>query len=408
MLLGQIIELRPTPDQAQYLRQCAGTYRFVFNTCLDEWNRQYKAGLRPNKRAMLDFLNDVLKPAFPWIGEVSARIARNAVDDLDTAFKNFYRNLKKKRRVGKKNKYGHPKFKKKGRNDRFNIRESIKIKVDGRNLSFEKCPFTLKMRQPIRFDGTAKRLKIFERAGQWFASFLIDVAENPWPHVQPDQRQPSVGVDLGIKALATLSTGQERPTSQPLKKQLKKLAKLQRRLARKQKGSNRRAKLKLKIQKLHYRIARQRQAVTHELTDHLTRNFDRIVIEDLNVRGMSSNRRLARAVQDVGFYEIRRQLEYKSFYRGGELVMADRWYPSSKLCWNCHTVNDSLALADRTWDCACGQHYLRDLTGSINLDFYGRDPLERDLKRAQELTEALSLAQAVGVDGANKTEIVVH
>jgi putative transposase len=408
MLLGNVIELRPTPEQVEYFRQCCGVRRFVFNECLKEWKRRHEADETPCKRTMIDYLNGTLKPAFPWIGELSARIARNAVDDLDAAFKNFFRNVKKRRCIGKKNRYGYPKFKKKGRGDHFNIRESIKFTVDGRALTFEKCPFTVRMRQCIRFEGTPKQLKIFECSGKWFASFLVDVAENPWPHVQPDERQPSVGVDLGIKSLATLSTGQERPASQPLKKQLKKLAKLQRRLARKQKGSNRRAKLKLKIQKLHYRIACQRQAVTHELTDHLTRNFDRIVIEDLNVRGMSNNRKLARAVLDVGFYEIRRQLAYKSFYRGVELVMADRWYPSSKLCWNCGAVNAALTLADRVWDCVCGQHHQRDLTGSINLDFYGRDPLERDLKRAQELTEVLSMAQAVGVDGANKPEIFVH
>jgi putative transposase len=356
---------------------------------------------------MLDYLNGRLKPDFPWIGEISARIARNAVDDLDTAFKNFYRNVKQKRRVGKKNRYGYPKFKKKGRNDHFNIRETVKFSVNGRNLTFEKCPFTIKMRQRIRFEGVAKQLKIFERDGKWFASFLVDVVNNPWPHVHPDERQPSVGVDLGIKAIATLSTGEDRPANQPLKHKLKKLARWQRRLARKQTG-RRRAIFKLKVQKLHYKVSCQRQAVSHELTDYLTRNFDRIVIEDLNVRGMLKNHPLARAVSDVGFFEIRRQLEYKSFYRGVDLVIADRWYPSTKTCWLCGSVNPSVVLGVDAWQCDCGQQHLRDLTGAINLDFYGRDPLERDLKRAQELTEVLSQAKAVGVDGANRLKIFVH
>ena len=183
------------------------------------------------------------------------------------------------------------------------------------------------MRQPIRLQGKLKQVTISKRAGMYFASFLIDTED----YVQDyPNRQESVGVDLGIKTLATLSTGETFPNSRPLQKNLRKLKKLQRNLARKNKDSNRYARAKLKIQKLHFSIARQRAAIAHQLSNYLTKTFDRIVIEDLNVKGMIKNRKLSRAISDVGWGMIRQFIEYKAKLRKCVVVIADRFFPSSK------------------------------------------------------------------------------
>ncbi|MTW20200.1 RNA-guided endonuclease InsQ/TnpB family protein, partial [Allochromatium palmeri] len=177
-----------------------------------------------------------------------------------------------------------------------------------------------------------------------------------------------------------LSTGEVIPANPALKKNLKRLQRRQRTLSRKVKGSRRRAKAKLKVARLHQRIRNQRQAVLHELSDHLTRTYQVITIEDLNVTGMTKNRRLARAVSDAGFGELRRQIEYKAQWRGVTVIIADRWFPSSKTCHACGQTHD-MPLSQRTLVCDCGHVMDRDLNAAKNLDQYGRDALRRDLKR---------------------------
>ncbi|MFS1867006.1 RNA-guided endonuclease TnpB family protein [Vibrio breoganii] len=199
-------------------------------------------------------------------------------------------------------------------------------------------------------------------------SFLVDTEDyNP----KDCDRQNSVGVDFGIKDLAICSSGKKFGANQKLKASLKRLARKQRRLAKQVKGSNRRAKTKQAIQKLHKRIADQRTATLHEVSDCLTRSFDRIVIEDLNVSGMVKNGKLARAVADCGFYELRRQLEYKSQWRNCELVIADRWFASTKICSHCGHKNSDVVLGVESWECPkCLTMHDRDSNASINLDNY--------------------------------------
>jgi putative transposase len=374
VLLGHKIELRPTFKQEEYFLKSVGIKRFVYNQCLAAWNDAYKRGYKPDE-TYIRFFYKCLKERNPWINEVSARIGRIAVEDLLMAFKRFFRKQAKE-----------PRFKKRGINDSFAIREKEKFHIDGRKLKIEKLNSEIKMRQKPRFNGIYKQVTISHKGGKWFASILTDTYENPFTGKIPTENQ-GVGVDTGIKSFAALSDGTIYEANQPLKKKLNKLARLQKNLARKQRFSNRWCKVKRKISKLYYYTTCKRQAVLHEFTDFITRTYSLIVVEDLNVSGMIKNHRFARALSDVGIYEMRRQLEYKSKFRQCVLVVADRFFASSKICSQCGLKKNNLSLADRVFICDNGCKPInRDWNAAKNLLNYGHDWIERDLKRTSELS----------------------
>lgn len=363
MLLAHKIELRPTPEQSVYLDKACGSRRHCFNQLLAHFSQPEH---KWSKAAGYQHYINVIRKEFDWYSEVSSRVTRNAIDDLDSAFNHFFRRLKTKQKAG------FPRFKKKDVRDSFALRESAKFDVIGRELRIEKLKTKIEMRQALRFYGTPKQVTISKRAGKYFASILVETDDdNP----NDINREKSVGVDFGIKDLAVLSTGRHISANQKLKANLDKLAKLQENLAKKVKGSNRRAKAKLKVQKLHFRIAKQRQAVLHELSDHLTKTFNLITIEDLNVKGMVKNRKLSRAISDAGFGYLRQMIEYKAKLRNCTLVIADRFFPSSKTCSCCGTVKTDLTLADRVFQCSCGFSADRDYNAALNLNKYGLDTL---------------------------------
>ena len=364
MLLAHKIELRPTPEQAVYLDKACGSKRHCFNQLLAHFSLTEN---KWSKAAGYQYYIHVIRKEFDWYTEVSSRVTRNAIDDLDNAFKHFFRRVKAKQKAG------FPRFKKKDCHDSFALRETAKFDVIGRELRIEKLKTKIEMRQAVRFQGVTKQVTISKRAGKYFASILVETNDyNP----NDINRQASVGVDFGINALAVLSTGDVFSANQKLKSSLRQLAKLQRHLAKKVKGSNQRAKAKLKIQALHFRIAKQRHAVLHELSDTLTKNFDVITLEDLNVNGMVKNRKLSRAISDAGFGTLRQMIEYKATLRNCVVVVANRFFPSSKTCSCCGTIKTDLTLADRIFNCACGFSADRDLNAALNLDKYGRDTLQ--------------------------------
>ena len=171
---------------------------------------------------------------------------------------------------------------------------------------------------------------------------------------------------------------------------------MNRNLSRKSKGSNRRAKAKLKVAKLYARVSNQRQAVIHELSDKLTRSFKVVVLEDLHVNGMVKNHKLARAVSDAGMGMLRHAIEYKAQLSGGQVILADRWFPSSKTCSACGQLH-AMPLSQRVMVCDCGNVMDRDVNAAKNLEQYGRLTLLGDLKRTQELSKTSSLASALTV-----------
>jgi putative transposase len=204
---------------------------------------------------------------------------------------------------------------------------------------------------------------VSEKAGRWFVSLQMEEEINV-----PEKPKRELGVDLGIKSLATCSDGMIFENPKALRSRLKKLQRLSRNVSRKVKGSQNRKKAHKRLAKLHYRIACIRSDTIHKLTSSLTKNKSRIVIEDLNVSGMMKNKRLSRAIADIGLFEVRRQLEYKGRWYGCEIDHADRFYPSSKRCSSCGFIKNDLQLSDRVYVCpVCGLEIDRDVNAAINL-----------------------------------------
>jgi putative transposase len=359
MLLAHRIRLDPNNMEANGLARAAGVARFAYNWALGEWQRQYAlckanpALPKPSEAALRRQLNAIKRSTFPWMLEVTKNAPQMAIINLGRAFENFFAGRAR-----------YPTFRRKGRDDRFTI-SNDQFSVDGKRIRIPKLGW-VRMRESLRFAGHIVSATVSRHAGHWYASITVDTLDAP--SLPPAENQGVVGVDLGITALATLSTGETFAGPKALRTLLKRLRRLSRSLSRKVKGSCNRAKARLKLAKLHERIANVRRDSLHKLTINITRRFHTIVIEDLNVKGMLKNHRLARAIADMGFYELRRQLTYKAAQRGGAVLVADRWYPSSKLCSECGHKLDTLDLCIRQWICpACHHSHDRDVNAAINL-----------------------------------------
>ena len=223
------------------------------------------------------------------------------------------------------------------------------------------------MTEHLRYDGKILSAKVFTKGGKWFVSVAVELDDTQKPLPKTGK---SVGLDLGITDLATLSDGTKIKASKPLKNKLKKPRRLNKSLSRKQKGSNNREKAKTKLSRLHYKIACIRKDYLHKLTTNIVKQFDMICIENLNVKGMVKNRKLARSIHDLGFYEFKRQLIYKANQWGKSIKELDRFYPSSKTCSNCGFImaKENLTLAVRHWICpSCHANHDRDINASINI-----------------------------------------
>ena len=358
MLLAHKIALNPNNAQATYFARAAGTARFAYNWALAEWQRQYEAwkvdnslpkpsAFRLNKR-----LNAVKHEQFPWMADVTKCAAQKAVLQLGDAFRNFWAGRAK-----------YPTRRKKGRHDRFSIDNEVFV-VDASRIRIPHLGW-VRMREPLRFTGKIMSATVSRVADKWYVSITVDTEYAPKTQAE---NQGAVGVDLGVKALATLSTGESITGPKAHKAALRRMQRLSRSLSRKQKGSANRKKAKDKLARLHARVACVHKDALHKLTTDLTSRFHTIGIEDLNVQGMVKNRSLARSIADTGFYEFRRQLEYKAAARGRIVVVAGRFYPSSKTCSGCGHKLDVLPLSVREWSCpACGARHDRDVNAAINL-----------------------------------------
>jgi len=358
MLVAHRIRLQPNNVQATYLARAAGTARFAYNWALAEWQKQYEACKaeptlpRPSEAALRRQLNRIKREQYPWMLEVTKNAPQMAIMQLGRAFENFFAGRVR-----------YPRFRRKGRDDRFTL-SNDQFRIEGRHIRIPKLGW-VRMREALRFAGRIVSASVARVADHWYASITVDTSDSLVP---PADNQGAVGVDLGIKALATLSTGEMFEGPKALRTLLAGLRRRSRALSRKAKGSRNRAKAKLKLARLHARIANIRRDSLHQLSTSITRRFHTIGIEDLNVKGMLGNRHLSRAIADMGFYELRRQLEYKATWRGGQVVLVGRWYPSSKLCSCCGYRLDELGLGVRHWTCpGCGASNDRDVNAAINL-----------------------------------------
>jgi len=365
MIIAHKIALDPNDRQATDFARACGTARFCDNWALAEWQRQYAARKddpslpAPSEAALRRLLNRLKAEPFPWMTEVTKNVPQQAIKNLGAAFKRFFAGQGK-----------YPRFKKKGVHDSFRAdpgpdkNHPHAVAVSGKHVKLPVIGW-VRMKEPLRFSGKVMSAVVSRTADQWFVSLTVEVPD-AIPH---RENQAVVGVDLGVKALATLSDGRTFDGPKALRSTLARLKRLSRSLSRKVKGSANQAKAKAKIARLHARISNIRKDSLHKLTTALVRRFTVIGIEDLNVRGMMANGKLARSIADMGFHEFRRQLDYKAAMTGSRVVVADRWYPSSKTCSDCGHLVETLPLSVREWDCpACGAHHDRDVNAARNLE----------------------------------------
>ena len=359
MLIAHRVALDPNNTQATYFARAAGTARFAYNWALAEWQRQYEAWKadnalpKPSQMALRRQLNALKREQFPWMLEVTKNAPQMAIIQLGQAFQNFFAGRAR-----------YPKFRKKGVHDRFSLTND-QFSVDGSRIRIPNLGW-VRMRESLRLTGKIMSATISRVADRWFASITVDVPDSS--HLPQAENQGVGGVDLGVSALAAISTGEKVIGPKAHTVLLGRLRRLSRSLSRKQKGSANRRKAKAKLAKLHARIASIRLDALHKLTTDLTRRFHTIGVEDLNVRGMMKNPHLARSIADMSFFEFRRQLEYKAGMRGGVIVAADRFFASSKTCSACGHKLEKLALSVREWTCpACGTIHDRDVNAAVNL-----------------------------------------
>jgi putative transposase len=349
------IRLTPTPEQDVYFKKACGTARFTYNWALAEWRRQYQAGQKPSALGLKKQFNALKRREFPWILDVTKCAPEGAFMNLGKAFTNFF---------AKRAKY--PRFHKRGVHDRVSFAND-KVKVSGRRVQIPKLGW-VKMTEALRFTGKILSVVVSRIANKWFISLIVEMSTSPYPRCE---NQARVGVDVGVKTLATLSTGEVFTNPKVLMRYARRLARYQRQVSRKQKGRQNREKAKLKVSRLHYKIACLRADVTHKLTTYLTRNFKLIGMETLHVAGMLKNHRLAKAVSDANVSEIHRQITYKAAFRENVVVQADRWYPSSKRCSVCGMLHTLLTLSDRVFTCpSCGAVKDRDRNAAENPQHY--------------------------------------
>ena len=356
------IRLNPTLEQEQYFRQAAGNARFAWNWALGIMREARKNQTTlPLVGDLKTEFNRIKREQFPFMLETTKCAPEQAFADLRQALTNYFNDIKK-RKNGKRRKdgkrVGFPRFKSRKRGYGSFYLANDKFTVNGHWIRIPKLGW-VNMTEPLRFEGKIMGARISERAGYWFVSIQVQL---PAPEQQVPERV--IGVDLGIKSLAVDSAGEVFENQKHLAAAQKKLRRLNRWLARKQKGSQNWHKAKRKLARLHLRIANLRADATHKLTTRLAAKASIIALETLNVVGMLKNHTLARAISDAAFSEMVRQLGYKAV----QVVRVAPFYPSSKTCHACGHSNPDLTLADRVWTCpACGTVLDRDVNAARNI-----------------------------------------
>ena len=375
------VRLDPTPRQVRLMVSHAGAARFAYNAVLAhvkealensepaDWSHY---ALRRWWNANKDTLAVNQGTGEVWWSQNSKEAYGMALRSLSQGLSNWSQSRKGQRK-GKR--VGFPRFKSKNHAMRFEY-------STGFTAPTASDPYGLKLPRIGRVHCTENvykrvdrarlvRITVSRRAGHWYASLTVERE----PAAKPAPNGGAVGVDLGVKNLATLSDGSVISNPRALGARLKALRKAQQALSRKVKGSARREKAKGRVARLHARVADVRADAMNKATTMIARRYSVVCIEDLNVAGMVKNRCLARSVSDASLGEFRRQLEYKTARSGAALRVVDRWYPSSKTCSNCGVVKAKLSLSERVFDCdACGLTIDRDLNAAINIKVAGSAP----------------------------------
>lgn len=388
------IELVPNNKQKTYFRKAFGCARLAYNWGLAEWQRRYKEGEKVDAYVLKKDFNAIKKEQYPFVTEVTKYATQQPFLNLGKAFRKFFYDLKK-------GVVSYPQFKKKKDNegsfyiggDQVSLsyinKNSKAFKMLAHNEKMKhqylKVPNLgwVKMTESVRFDGHVNGVVISQSGDKYFASFCIQITEEEYKRTHPyslSDKNNTVGVDLGIKSALILSDGISIDSPKPLKRNLRKIKRLNRQLDKRThartkqerlsgiKKSNNYKKFSCKLTSVHRKLANIRRDFIQKTTTILTTHYGQIAVESLNVKGMVKNHRLAKFVSDVAFGELLRQIEYKSAYNDVVVKKADRFYPSSKTCSVCGHVKHDLKLKDRTYRCdKCGTVIDRDYNASLNL-----------------------------------------
>ena len=367
MLRAIKIRLYPNKTQTEQFNKLLGCYRFVYNQCLARKINSYKENkVSENLSTLGQFVHhELLKDDnFIWLREQNTKVLKQAVNDMLSAYKNFFERHT-----------GYPKFKSKKDNKqscRFalgaiskkNIYTNYKLsRANIKNIKFrcnkKYAEYLQKHKENIR-QATLTRLP----CGEYYLSVLVD---GDLTHKVKESHH-TIGIDLGIKDFVITSDGEVFNNLHFKKSESNKIKRLQKQLSRKQNGSNNRNKIRIKLAKIYKRITDKKQYYLHQVSNTLINENQVICMEDLNVSGMLKNHKLADSIQEMSFYEFKRMLEYKANWYGRKLIFVDRFYPSSKTCNHCGYVNKKLKLSDRQWVCPdCGEIIERDYNAALNI-----------------------------------------
>ena len=354
-LLAHVIALRPTPAQITLFLQAAGCARLAYNWALSHWNSQYEAGDKPNWMTLQKAFIARIDADFPFLREVPSHAYSQPFRHLHQAFQRFFAGTGRRPRFKVKRR-DQPTFK--AGKVRFSPGHVI-LPVIGAVRSCEE----------LRWAGRVVSSTVHADADRWTISVLCEVAEEvaaPVPAGAPTTAV--IGIDLGLSTCATCSDGRRYDAPKPLRRYAKRLSRAARRLSRRQSGSRRREKAHKRVARLHRRIRNIRSSFLHALSTSIVRENQTLVIEDIRIANLLKNHRLARAISDAGWSEFRRQLVYKAVRYHRTVLVAQCFYPSSKLCSQCGTHKPSLTLADRVYDCTvCGNRMDRDLNAALNM-----------------------------------------
>jgi putative transposase len=357
-------ELDLNNEQITACKKHAGAARWAYNWGLARKQNEYRRSGASSSAMDLHRDRNVLKHSdVPWMYEDSKCAPQEASYNLDTAFAHFFRRIKLKQQGKLHGKVGYPQRKsRKHELGSFRLTGAITVFSDACQLP-RLGRLWLKDRGYLPTSARVLSTTVSEHAEHWYVSVVVEQE-----HVVSANSGSIIGVDAGIKSLATLSDGTVEPDPRHLWLPLRKLKRCQRAVSHKQKGSRSRWKAARRLACLHRTVAHQRANTLHQFTSRLAKTKSTVVFEDLNVAGMLKNRHLAQAIGDVGFGAFRRQLAYKAAWYGSRVLVASRWEPSSKTCSGCGWGDEDLTLADRTFRCEdCGQALDRDLNAASNL-----------------------------------------
>ena len=356
----------PSKVQQALLQATFGCCRFIYNKTLDIRKTAYEAD--KTKLSEFDLIKKIkpLKDEYPWLHDVLAVCLVQAVGDMNAAYQNFFKSGK-----------GYPKFKSKHRSRKSCRFPSSHCGVlqDISHLKLSKLGL-VKYKKDCEFAGILRHIVVSQDSdGKYYASCVVETGVEV-PKLQPVEVNTTVGIDLGLKDFIVTSDGRKIPNPRFYATIDRRIARLQKHESRKQKGSKRRARIRLKINKLYIKKRNLIKNYIYHVAKTLLRESQTLVMEDLNIGSMVKNRKLSKSIQNICWGALRRVLEYKSKWLGHNLIFIDRWAPSTKTCSCCGFHNSTLTLSDRSWTCpGCGTHHDRDVNAALNIKRMGLEKL---------------------------------